>query len=286
MASIFFVALSLPTVGWQMSDITGRADFMADSGSEPRPPTESTRIVSERHDASRRYTYLDYTRAYFRSLLRNFLAAYRQWHIVKWSLWFALATCGFLQIGNYIQNLWSVIQTDSELYNGYTELANNIVSTVLVLCVQFLTVDWAVLGEFALGLMTCIQALLLFLMTKTASIWIAYAFYVAYSSLYQLMITITTYNLAKQLETQSYGLVIGCNMFIALVGQTILTTVVTENVGLALPIRPQFLVYGGYHLVVAVLFLVMGCYTIFRVCRRDGRIHVVEPVSGMGDADK
>ena len=36
----------------------------------------------------------------------NVKNAYKNHYVVKWSFWFALATCGNFQIGNYIQSLW------------------------------------------------------------------------------------------------------------------------------------------------------------------------------------
>ena len=41
--------------------------------------------------------------------------------LLKWSIWWAIATCGNFQVGNYIQNLWVDISTTSKqthVYNG------------------------------------------------------------------------------------------------------------------------------------------------------------------------
>ncbi|KAK6054025.1 hypothetical protein COOONC_08468 [Cooperia oncophora] len=80
----------------------------------------------------------------------------------------------------------------------------------------------------------------------------------------------------KGLETASYGLVFGMNTFIALVLQSLLTLVVVSSVGFALAIRPQFLVYSGYHFVVASLFVIpillrLYRYLRVRLCQKDGK---------------
>ncbi|KAK6054024.1 hypothetical protein COOONC_08467 [Cooperia oncophora] len=43
--------------------------------------------------------------------------------MLKWSLWWALASCGYFQVGNYVQTLWgTLIKPDSsDVFNGLTE---------------------------------------------------------------------------------------------------------------------------------------------------------------------
>ena len=55
-----------------------------------------------------------------------------------------------------------------------------------------------------------------------------------------MMITVASFEVAKNITQSSYGLVFGLNTFLALSFQTILTTVVASSVGLALPPRQQF----------------------------------------------
>ena len=55
--------------------------------------------------------------------------------VILWSLWWALASCGNFQVGNYIQNLWSIIAPHKEsrkLYNGAVEAAGTLVSKYLL----------------------------------------------------------------------------------------------------------------------------------------------------------
>ena len=49
--------------------------------------------------------------------------AYTNPYVLKWSVWVAFATCGYFQVGNYIQALWKYIQTEdnTENYNGAVE---------------------------------------------------------------------------------------------------------------------------------------------------------------------
>lgn len=56
-------------------------------------------------------------------LLADFLKCYRCPSLLAWSLWWALATCGYFQVINYAQALWENIRPsqDNEIYNGYVE---------------------------------------------------------------------------------------------------------------------------------------------------------------------
>jgi len=53
-------------------------------------------------------------------LWKDFKSAYRNPYILKWSLWWALAMAGNLQVQNYIQALWKVLDAKGETrkYNG------------------------------------------------------------------------------------------------------------------------------------------------------------------------
>ena len=87
---------------------------------------------------------------------------------------------------------------------------------------------------------------ILLLTALTEEIWVAYVGYVAYRSLYQFLITVASYEIARHINDDSYGLVFGINTFVALAFQSILTFVVCDDAGgLALPPRTQFIVYGG-----------------------------------------
>lgn len=57
----------------------------------------------------------------FVHLKRDFLQAYTNVKVLKWSLWGAFATCGYTQVLNYIQLLWSDTPGNQEIYNGAVE---------------------------------------------------------------------------------------------------------------------------------------------------------------------
>uniref|UniRef100_A0A3Q3FA40 Solute carrier family 19 member 2 n=1 Tax=Labrus bergylta TaxID=56723 RepID=A0A3Q3FA40_9LABR len=79
---------------------------------------------------------------------------------------------------------------------------------------------------------------------------------------YMLLITVAT---SQQFNMQRYALVFGVNTFMALLLQTLLTLVVVDSVGFGLDVFTQFLLYGGYFTLIAVVFLLAGLSVL---CRR------------------
>ena len=78
--------------------------------------------------------------------------------------------------------------------------------------------------------------------------------------MYQVMMTVASFEIVKDLPRNSYGLVFGVNTFIALGLETILTTIV--NTWLSLDPRPQFEVYGLCYVIplaVFVPFILLKC---------------------------
>ena len=74
-----------------------------------------------------------------------------------------------------------------------------------------------------------------------------------------------SFEVARSIGESSYGLVFGFNTFVALLFQTALTVAVADDaVGLALPPRQQFVVYGGYWIAIGVLFLSIFCVSVAR----------------------
>ena len=105
---------------------------------------------------------------------------------------------------------------------------------------------------------------MLYLMATTDTIVMGYVGYIVFRALYQMMITVASFEIASNISQNSYGLVFGFNTFLALGFQTILTTVVADSVGLALPPKQQFEVYSGFFLVTGLVFLTTGLVTLAR----------------------
>uniref|UniRef100_A0A3P9PWY5 Solute carrier family 19 member 3 n=1 Tax=Poecilia reticulata TaxID=8081 RepID=A0A3P9PWY5_POERE len=199
-------------------------------------------------------------------LWRDFRQCYSSRQLLYWSVWWAMATCGYNQTVNYVQVLWEHVQPSQNfsIYNGGVEAASNLLSAATAYGIGFTEVRWEQWGELALGGFSGLGAAALFLMTFAGNIWVCYATYTIFKCLYMLLITIAMYQIAADLSMERYALVFGANNFGALLLQTIITSVVVDSGALGLPIVPQFIIYASYFSVISVVFLIRG---IFSVCK-------------------
>ncbi|GMS78499.1 hypothetical protein PENTCL1PPCAC_674 [Pristionchus entomophagus] len=202
------------------------------------------------------------------TLWKDAIAMYTNSFILKWSLWWALASCVDYQVSNYAQTLWGSVQTEDTQYNGITEAIVPLIAFPTVLLMEKVNVRWHLWGEATLAVLSLIDAGILLLSGLTPSIFVMYGCYIVYRVLYEAMITIAQFNLASHLYKDSFGLLFGLNTFVALALQTILTMIVADKKGLHLPIRTQFYVYSGCHVVISAIFIGAAVFTAIRYCQR------------------
>uniref|UniRef100_A0A8C4SR41 Solute carrier family 19 member 3 n=1 Tax=Erpetoichthys calabaricus TaxID=27687 RepID=A0A8C4SR41_ERPCA len=176
-----------------------------------------------------------------RQLLNDIITCYSTGQIFYWSLWWALATCGYNQVVNYTQVLWEHVQPSGNLkaYNGGVEAISTLMGAATSFFVSVIRIEWSLWGELTLGIVSFLDAGALFLMNLTQNIWICYAAYLVFKALYMLLITIATFQIAATLSIERYALNFGINTFVALCLQTIVTIIVVDSRGLSLDIVSQ-----------------------------------------------
>uniref|UniRef100_A0A8R1HNP0 Uncharacterized protein n=1 Tax=Caenorhabditis japonica TaxID=281687 RepID=A0A8R1HNP0_CAEJA len=211
-------------------------------------------------------SYTDYLRLFFKGLHQNLLAIYRNPLILKWSVWSALSSCIFYQVTNYTQTLWGTLPESQNRFNGITEALVPLLGIPADLITRQLSVNWHKWGDVLLAVGSLCQAGLLFWMSQSNHIVVLYLSYIFYRVIYQLTTTIAQSTLALSLDSRLFGLLFGINTFVALLLQSLLTSVVIDWAKLA--IRPQFEVYSCYHLVVTVIFsAIFGIWTVRRILK-------------------
>uniref|UniRef100_A0A667XH61 Solute carrier family 19 member 3 n=1 Tax=Myripristis murdjan TaxID=586833 RepID=A0A667XH61_9TELE len=202
-------------------------------------------------------------------LWRDFLQCYSSRQLLYWSVWWALATCGYNQTVNYVQVLWEHVQPSQNfsIYNGGVEAVSSLFGAAAAYGVGFTTVNWEHWGELALGGFSGLGASALFLMTFIQNIWACYIGYVIFKCLYMMLITIAMFQIAADLSMERYALVFGANNFGALALQTIITSIVVDKGGFGLAIIPQFTIYASYFSFIAIIFSLRGVFTMWRLQR-------------------
>ncbi|XP_067134716.1 thiamine transporter 1 [Centruroides vittatus] len=192
--------------------------------------------------------------------------SYANKHILKWSIWWALATCGYFQVGNYIQNLWEEVlpsktsfnEDQVHIYNGAVEATSTILGAIAVYLVSFCSLNWFLFGNAILGLVTIIDAIFLIFMSWTENIWTCYVGYMFVRISYQALITIISYQIAKIIPKDSHALIFGFNTFVGLVLQSILTAIVVGKSGLHFGPILQYLSYAIYYITFGVAYFIYG----------------------------
>ena len=129
----------------------------------------------------------------FAKMAKDFKKFYSNPSLLKWSIWWALATCGVLQVGNYVQSLWKDIAEeagDSHEFNGLVEALATLSSALAALAISFLKINWAVWGELLIGLFSLVDCVMLFISSSTQMVWVAYLCHILYRTTYSFLITI------------------------------------------------------------------------------------------------
>ena len=145
---------------------------------------------------------------------------------------------------------------DVEIWNGAVEAAACITGAVTVFIVGKLKhLRWERYGDVAIFVVTGFGGSFLIGMGCTNEIALAYVGYILFRMSYQTMMTVASFEIAKNLKENSYGLVFGINSWLALGLEVILTITVADSAGLNLDPRDQFYVYGGYFLATGLLFV-------------------------------
>ena len=123
----------------------------------------------------------------------DFLKFYRRLNLLRWSIWWALAMCGVLQVGNYVQSLWKEVARSSGAsykYNGLVEAMATLSSAGAAFVLSFLRVNWSLWGELTIGLLSLLDAGVLFLASMLPYLWAVYLCHIAYRTTYAFLITI------------------------------------------------------------------------------------------------
>ncbi|VBB34563.1 unnamed protein product, partial [Acanthocheilonema viteae] len=199
---------------------------------------ERIKITIDKETFNEPTTYVQYMKFRMETLWSNTKQIYGIGFVRKWSLWWAMTTCMSLQVSAYSQTLWGEVQTEETTLNGFAE-ATYTASAVAIMLMDAISIDWDKWGEAALVLISSIDCALLLLFSQAQTICVMYICYICYRTLYQVMITIAQWNLAKKMVSESYGLIFGLNSFVALILQALLTMIVVDKRGFGMTVRSQ-----------------------------------------------
>lgn len=126
---------------------------------------------------------------------RDFKRFYTAPSLLRWSVWWALATCGCFQVQNYVQSQWSVIASTTGTtyqYNGLVDATAVLFGSLGALSISFLGVNWSIWGEVVIAALSLVESASLLLSAFTDHLWVAYICYVIFTMTYYFLVTIAT----------------------------------------------------------------------------------------------
>lgn len=151
------------------------------------------------------------------------------------------------------------------IWNGAIEAAVTLLGALFALLAGYM--HNGILGQKkslgALSIISLLQGGAIFLASMTEHRWVSYIGYLIFVTLFHFLITISSAEIAKHLEEDSYGLVFGINTMFALLAQSILTFTIISESGFKLDIFGQYLVLGVYHFILGGIYVVVFVISIF-----------------------
>ncbi|VDM58807.1 unnamed protein product [Angiostrongylus costaricensis] len=182
---VFFIALALPPAKSRSGQCEAQSESLESKTLDERVQEQRATFNEDLHNKPRWGM-----RNYIVNVLESFKIFKNNMVVLKWSLWWALTSCGIFQVYNYIQSLWIEMQPDpTDVENGLVEFGLIFSGAVLSFFVQFAVIDWVQYGELVLTLSSLLITIVLAVISQTDYVWIAYSGYVCVTATYHTLIT-------------------------------------------------------------------------------------------------
>ncbi|XP_041935755.1 reduced folate transporter isoform X1 [Alosa sapidissima] len=213
----------------------------------------------------------------FVSMLKELRNVVRVPSLRLWSLWWIFNSTGYYLVLFYVHTLWNKLapSTENKVYNGGVEAASTLLGAITSFAAGYLKIRWKLWSELVIGGITAIMAALLLLMGSTENIWVCYVTYILFRGFYQFLVPIAIFQIASSLTKELCALVFGVNTFLGTIFKSIITLIIADKRGLALPVESQFFVYFGFFVVLTGFYLASAAWVItqhYRNTHKEGEV--------------
>ncbi|XP_025408125.1 folate transporter 1-like [Sipha flava] len=191
-------------------------------------------------------------------IINDFHSAYSNTYVLKKCFWWIVAVTGHLIVGTYIQVLWEDVNSNKDdLMNGAVESMHTLCGATGAYAVGHINYDWKKFGDIIFTIGSFVLAILLFVIYYCDTLWVLYVLYIAYGTLYQILLTITTSEVAKYIKPDSYGLIFGFNLFVSLFLISIFTLLFIQGFIVSIGTKNQILTVSLVFTSMSILYLIM-----------------------------
>jgi len=199
---------------------------------------------------------------------KEFKYVYTNPYTLKWSIWWALNSCGFYQEGTYAQTLWQHM-TDANpdeaiKYTGLTDSAYTIFGAAAAFASGYVTVNGDFSSDILMGTCAVLEGSLVLWASQSGSLIEAYISHILFAGVFYFSSSIGYSEIAKNIPSDCFALVFGLNTFVALLIQTFLTFCFSARGGLEFASRTQFIMHGTYFLLLGFAFLFKCIYSCLK----------------------
>ncbi|XP_062124028.1 thiamine transporter 1 [Drosophila sulfurigaster albostrigata] len=193
-------------------------------------------------------------------LWSHFRSAYSNPMVLQWSLWYAIALAGYLQVTTYMQVVWKSFEDEPTIvWNGGVDAALTALAALSTLLAGYLHAGRlkSRASLLTLSVLSVLEGGCVLLAAWPKNIYISYLGYVLFGAIYGFTITVASAELASSLLEDSFALIFGINTLVALALQSLLTLVfVSEGTGLNLNTFEQFTVYAFYFIIFGIVYFI------------------------------
>lgn len=189
-------------------------------------------------------------------IFNDFKSAYGDMYVAKKCFWWIFAVTGYIIVATYIQVLWEEVNNNKQdLMNGAVESLHTLCGAAGAYMVGLIYCDWKKFGDIVFSIGTLVLALLLFVIYNSNTLWIIYVLYIMFGTLYNVLLTITTSEIAKYIKPDSYGLIFGFNFFMSLLVISIFTLLFIQGLVDVIGTKNQILTVSLMYVAMSILFL-------------------------------
>jgi len=177
-------------------------------------------------------------------IMKDILITYKNLSVLKWSIWSGMWIAVHHLVITYWQSLFAEIDAEkSKEFNGYMNAVSYLLAACCALIPTRIEKFIGPLSSAFLIVFPIINCFLLVGMAMSRHIFLNYAFYILYHSIYEFMGPIASVQIAKYMPTIRFGIVFSLNTTLAMLIQTIIQFTVGSK-GLKLDIKNQFYFYA------------------------------------------
>ncbi|XP_060835008.1 thiamine transporter 1-like isoform X1 [Rhopalosiphum padi] len=191
----------------------------------------------------------------------DFKTSFSKTIILKKSLWYIFGMAAYVQILNNMNVLYSYVVNkhgnNDVLSNGFAESMVTLCGALGAYLIGKLQLDWNYYGDIFTSFCSILMGVFMISCYFYEHIQLIYLSYILYGLISEAILVITLSEIANNLKSQCYSLIIGFNLLGSLVMSAIMTFFFVQFNFLEITVPGRFLFIGGLYSILGIIFLII-----------------------------